>query len=657
MWSARTPGALIVAIALALGGAIAPFQAQSRAVSPLSVRITSPLGRTGVAGAVRIVAQIQGGGARVGQVRFFVDHQLLGAVQEPPYALDWTDEDPFARREIVVQATDAAGNEAGDEVVLEPFEVHEAAEVTSVLLDVSVQDKEGRFVRALPPSAFRVAEDDVPQAVDVVRQEAVGATFALLVDGSSSMSRRIDFVQRTAATLAGYMSPLDRMIVAPFSRTLGPVTGPTNDRATILEALAAIRPAGGTAILDAIVHGSKLVEHSEGRRAIVLITDGYDEHSEDSFDEALQAAKAAGATVYVVGIGGVAGISIKGERLLKQLALDTGGRAFFPARDEQLTVVDDTLAADVQNRYLVTYTPMNQRIDGTWRQVSVKTTDAGHIIRTRPGYFAPKPPPIRPTIEFTVTDRGGQYLDLTRDDLEVEEQGALQQVELFQEAVDPVSIVLALDASGSMRRKEQDVIDSAQEFIGALRPQDQLAVVTFSDKVVFAHDLSTDRDMAQAAVAKYQVSGGTALYDGLSDSLARLKHVAGRRVVVVMTDGRDENRAGTGPGSAKRFDEVIKAITDTGALVFSIGLGTNVDRQTLQKLSDVSGARAFFPEIVTELPAQYRRVIDDLRRRYIVGFTSTHVQRDGSWRPVQIRIRGREEAVVRSAGGYFAPAR
>ena len=88
-----------------------------------------------------------------------------------------------------------------------------------------------------------------------------------------------------------------------------------------------------------------------------------------------------------------------------------------------------------------------------------------------------------------------------------------------------------------------------------------------------------------------------------------------------------------------------------------IGLGTNVDRLTLQKLSDVSGARAFFPEIVTELPAQYRRVIDDLRRRYIVGFTSTHVQRDGSWRPVQIRIRGREEAVVRSAGGYFAPAR
>ena len=61
--------------------------------------------------------------------------------------------------------------------------------------------------------------------------------------------------------------------------------------------------------------------------------------------------------VYVVGIGGVAGISLKGERLLRQLALETGGRFFFPSREEQLADVHDTLTEDVQNRYLLTYTP------------------------------------------------------------------------------------------------------------------------------------------------------------------------------------------------------------------------------------------------------------------------------------------------------------
>ena len=207
----------------------------------------------------------------------------------------------------------------------------------------------------------------MPQALDIVRQEAVGATFALMVDSSASMSRRMDFVQRTAATLAGYLSPLDRMIVAPFSLGVGDVTGPTNDRPTILQGIEAIRPSGGTAILDSLVQVAHSLANAEGRRAIVLITDGYDERSVAGYDDALDAVRSAGATVYVVGIGGVAGISIKGERLLRRLAVETGGRFFFPSRDEQLAGVNDTLTDDVQNRYLITYTPKNQKTDGTWR--------------------------------------------------------------------------------------------------------------------------------------------------------------------------------------------------------------------------------------------------------------------------------------------------
>jgi Ca-activated chloride channel family protein len=647
--------ALLVAVA-SIAAAGSGLRAQDPA---LSVRITSPLGRTGIPGAIRIVAQVHyAPSAAPREVRFFVDQKLLGAINAgPPYAVEWVDDNPFERTEIAVEAVDALGNSARDKVVLEPFEVSEVAEVNAVLLEASVQDRNGRFVKGLPPTAFSVHEDGVSQSLDLVRQEAVGATFALLVDQSTSMSRRMDFVHRTAATLAGYMTPLDRMVIAPFSKEIGAITGPTNDRATIVEGIEAIKTSGGTAILDSLRQASRILANAEGRRAMVLITDGYDEHSTTTYQEALEAVKSAGATLYVVGVGGVAGISIKGERLLRRLAVETGGRFFFPAREQQLAEVHDVLTEDVQNRYLLTYTPRNQRVDGLWRDVSVSTTDATHVIRTRPGYFAPKPPPIRPAIEFTAADPDGRYLDLTAEDLEVVENGVTQTVESFQEAVQPVSIVLALDASGSMKKKETEIVASAREFIHALRPQDRLAVVLFSDRVVFAHDLSENRQFAAEALDDYKANGGTALYDAVSDSLIRLKRTEGRRVVVVMTDGRDENNPGTGPGSTRGLHDVLKHVQDTGALVFGIGLGTKVDQGPLNEIVAQSGGRAYFPTEVTDLPGEYRRVVDDLRRRYVLGYTSSHIQRDGSWRNVQIRIKAREDAVIRSVGGYFAPSR
>jgi Ca-activated chloride channel family protein len=624
-----------------------------------SVHITSPLGRTGLPGTIRIVAQVyHRPSAPPGQVRFYVDDQLLKSVdQGPPYAVEWVDENPFERREIAVEAVDTLGNAVRDKVVLEPFEVIEAADVASVLLETSVQDQKGRFVKNIDTSAFTVWEDGELQSIDLARQEAVGATFALLVDSSGSMARRLDFVQQTATTLSGYLGPKDRMVIAPFAREIGAITGPTNDRATIAESIRAIRPEGGTAILDSLASASRILEGAEGRRAIVLITDGYDEDSSTSFDDALTAVKAAGATLYVVGIGGVAGISIKGERLLRRLAIETGGRFFFPARDAQLVEVENVLTEDVQNRYLLAYTPRNQKLDGAWRSITVKTSDPDYVIRTKPGYFAPKPPPIRPTLEFTALDPAGRYLNLSAEDLDVFEDGVPQQVETFQEAVDPVSIVLVLDQSGSMAKKEADVVASAREFISALRPQDRLALMLFADSPVFAQDFSRNHQYFIDALKDYRANGGTALYDALVESLVRLKRVEGRRVVVVMTDGRDEDNPGTGPGSVHRLEDVAKEVQESGAIVFGIGLGLKVDQGPLQKFADLSGGRAFFPKDVSELSAEFHRVVDDLRRRYVVGYTSSHIQRDGSWRDVTVQIKSQQDVAIKSAGGYFAPSR
>jgi hypothetical protein len=122
-----------------------------------------------------------------------------------------------------------------------------------------------------------------------------------------------------------------------------------------------------------------------------------------------------------------------------------------------------------------------------------------------------------------------------------------------------------------------------------------------------------------------------------------------------MTDGRDENNPGTGPGSVRKLDDVAALIQQTGAAVFGIGLGVNVDQEPLKKVAEWSGGRAFFPADVSELAAQYYRIVDDLRRRYVVGYTSSHIQHDGRWRQVEIRVKGQPTATVRSSGGYVAP--
>ena len=609
-------------------------------------------------GAVRIVGQVRSASGRaVAAVRFSVDGTLLGTVTNgPPYAIEWTDDNPFQRREITVEAEDDEGSTGRDRIVLEPFVVTELAEITSVLVEAGVYDKSGRMVRGLTAPEFILEEDGTRQVPDMVAQETIPTTFALLVDASQSMSRTMEFVQAAAGRLLGYLRPKDRVIVAPFSKTLRAVTGPTQDRQTISEAIDVIRAQGGTAMRDAMLHIAGRFEGVEGRRVIVLITDAYDEHSQSSLSDAIAAVKEAGVTVYTVGIGGVAGISMKGHDELKTIAAGTGGRWFFPTRPTELPSVYDVLANDAQLRYLVTYTPTNQRRDGTWRNISLRTYDERLIVKARTGYFAPKPPPVRPVLEFTAMDSLNAYLDLSRDDLVVFEDGVEQKIETFQEATSPVSMVLALDSSGSMKRASEQVVAAAAAFVGALRPEDSMGMLMFADKVDVVHAITTNRANSYEALAAYKAEGGTALYDALCDSLLMLKGLKGRRAVVVLSDGRDEDNPGTGPGSLRVWEDVLRLLQDQDVTFFPVGLGPRIDQDRLSLLATFSGGEVYFPQDVEQLRAQFERITENLRHRYIVGYTSTNPVRDGKWRAVEIRPRAPGVRIT-SRKGYFAPAR
>ena len=169
------------------------------------------------------------------------------------------------------------------------------------------------MVRGLTAPEFILEEDGVRQTPDMVAQETIPTTFALLVDGSQSMWRNMDFVRAAAGQAHGVPAARRTRCWWPRSRA---GCGPSPARPTTCRRLTkrsrAINAQGGTAMRDAMMEIAGRFSGVEGRRVIVLITDAYDEHSQSSLAEAVAALKEAGVTVYTVGIGGVAGISLKG---------------------------------------------------------------------------------------------------------------------------------------------------------------------------------------------------------------------------------------------------------------------------------------------------------------------------------------------------------
>jgi VWFA-related protein len=555
----------------------------------------------------------------------------------------------------MVEAELPSGVMLRDTMLLKPLEVEEATSVSSVSVDAVVVDEKGRYVKDLTDKEFSLFENGEAQTLDYLRQDRDPSLFALLVDSSQSMAIRSDAVRAAAARLIGPLGKDDEILVAPFTKTIESVTGPTTDRATVLDAISAIRHKGGTAIIDALGEAASALTGSTRRKAIVLITDGYDENSESKIDQATDALKRSGITLYVVGLGGIAGVSLKGEKLLKSLAEDTGGRAWFPRDERDLVVAYDAIANEVKNHYLLGYTPKNQDRDGTWRGIEVKVANETFRVRARKGYTAPVPPPVRASLEFTGVGTGQVPAALTREDVVVLEDGVLQEIDVFQEAVQPVTFMLALDASGSMKKSAARAQDAAREFIDAMRPEDQVGLMMFANKAESIHAPTEKRDATRTAIDNYVADGGTALYDALYDSLAQLSKLRDqRRVVVVVTDGVDENAASNGPGSLRTWDEVLDKLQQTEATVYAVGIGSRVERDRLRLLAERSGGAAYFPTDVTTLANDYHKILDELRRRYVLGYQSTNHKRDGQWRTVEIRPRQRD-IEIRSRGGYYAP--
>jgi len=192
-----------------------------------TLRITSPLGRTGLPGTIRIVARLDGlvepklTEPKLPRLRFFVDNVLLSSDEDgPPYDALWVDENPFEPRELSVEAELPAGGSLRTSITLNPLEITEAADISSVAVDATVVDPKGRFVNNLTARDFALLEDGDPQALDLVSQSREPALFTLLVDSSQSMKIRASAVRATAVRLLAAIAADDQVVVAPFSRSV-----------------------------------------------------------------------------------------------------------------------------------------------------------------------------------------------------------------------------------------------------------------------------------------------------------------------------------------------------------------------------------------------------------------------------------------------------
>ena len=261
---------------------------------------------------------------------------------------------------------------------------------------------------------------------------------------------------------------------------------------------------------------------------------------------------------------------------------------------------------------------------------------------------------------------GGYVTDLERDDFEVTENGRPQKIERFTSERKPLSVAIVLDNSLTMEGKKLErAQEAALKFLDVLEDGDEGMVVMFSDEVVVAQTLTPDRKRLETAIATAKAKGGTALYDAVWKTSRRMEPLEGRRVLVLLSDGRDEASSGLEPGSLHTLNEALDRALRDEVIIFSIGIGKNLGsqpdfygRRTLKSILDEmakkTGGRALFASGPSKLKKAFEEVADDLRHMYSLAYVSDDTRHDGTWREIRLDTSDKR-LVVYTRRGYFAP--
>jgi Ca-activated chloride channel homolog len=272
----------------------------------------------------------------------------------------------------------------------EPFRV----EVDAVNLLVTVTDsKTGEFVRGLTADDFRIIEDGRLQRIThFAKQTNLPLTIALCVDTSASVKLKLEFEKEAASEfLFTVMQAHDRALLVEFDSGVTLLHDFTHNPNDLVREIKRLKAGGGTSLYDALylVAEQKLLEE-EGRKTIVVLSDGSDVTSKRTFEEAMQMVYKAEAATYAISTTRFgANFDRTGDNALKQITESTGGAVFFPVSTRDLNVAFQKVSQELRNQYSITYVPSNPRKDGTFRTIKVDVSRSNTTLKHRKGYYAP----------------------------------------------------------------------------------------------------------------------------------------------------------------------------------------------------------------------------------------------------------------------------
>jgi Ca-activated chloride channel family protein len=270
-----------------------------------------------------------------------------------------------------------------------------AVDVNLVVLPAIVTDQKGHFVSDLRQEDFHVYENGVPQQIKLFTHEDVPITAGIIVDHSGSMRRKLAEISAATRTFVQASSPDDQIFVVTFNEHvelgLPESIQFTADPSELERAISRAPAAGMTALYDAVAAGLvRLHSGAREKKVLVVISDGGDNASAHRLADILQLAEQSSAIIYAVGIFDEDDPD-RNAAVLRRLASETGGIAFFPKELSEVTGICARVARDIRSQYTLGYTPAIPAAHGEYRTIHVMASalHRGKLrVRTRAGYRA-----------------------------------------------------------------------------------------------------------------------------------------------------------------------------------------------------------------------------------------------------------------------------
>jgi Ca-activated chloride channel family protein len=272
-----------------------------------------------------------------------------------------------------------------------------------VMLNVTVTDKDGRFVTGLDRGNFQIFEDGALQDITNFTRDQQPIALSLVLDTSTSMEKGLPIAQEAAIGFTRRLRPNDVAQVMTFNSRAEMIQDFTNDREALERAIRRTHSGGSTALYNAVYMAlddlKRAIARSPDtirRQAIVVLSDGEDTSSLVAYEQVMESAKRSEVAVYTIALrprenGAARGFN-EADFVLRTLAQDTGGRSYRVEEIAQLPAIYQQIADELANQYTMGYTSKNPKRDGAWRRIVVKATQPSVpsiTTRTKSGYFAP----------------------------------------------------------------------------------------------------------------------------------------------------------------------------------------------------------------------------------------------------------------------------